>query len=203
MKLLRFLQERTFVPLGATEARTVDVRVVSATNRDLAAAVAGGRLPRGLLLPPQRLRHPRAAAPRAPRGRAPARGAASSPHGPARRRSSRPAARERLLEHRWPGNVRELENVARAGAHPRRRRTRSGPSTSAIGAARRAGRAGADVLVEGFNLDAFERELILAALERAGGNKTHAARMLGVTRRRLYSLLASHAEGASAEPDDA
>ena len=101
-----------------------------------------------------------------------------------------PAARERLLEHRWPGNVRELENVLEralilAGEDELR------PEHVASGAAQRARRA-ADVLGEGFSLDAFERELLHAALERAGGNKTHAARMLGVTRRRLYSLLASH-----------
>ncbi len=51
-----------------------------------------------------------------------------------------------------------------------------------------------DVLREGFNLDAFERDLIHAALLRAGGNKTAAAKMLGITRRRLYSRLESLGE---------
>ena len=50
----------------------------------------------------------------------------------------------------------------------------------------------AALLAEGVALDDLERELILAALARAGGNKAAAARLLGVTRRRLYSLLASH-----------
>jgi DNA-binding NtrC family response regulator len=59
------------------------------------------------------------------------------------------------------------------------------------GAAPGRGSRAAELLGEGFSLDGLERELILAALERAGGNKTHAARLLGVTRRRLYSLLAS------------
>ncbi|HET8734327.1 MAG TPA: helix-turn-helix domain-containing protein, partial [Anaeromyxobacteraceae bacterium] len=62
------------------------------------------------------------------------------------------------------------------------------------------GRRVAELLEDGFELDAFERELILAALEKAGGNKTHAARFLGVTRRRLYSLLASL--GAGEEPGE-
>jgi DNA-binding NtrC family response regulator len=106
-----------------------------------------------------------------------------------------------MLTYDWPGNVRELENVVEravilAGEDELR------PEHVATGAAHR-GRRTADVLVEGFSLDAFERELLDAALERAGGNKTHAARMLGVTRRRLYSLLASHAEDGSAEPDEA
>jgi len=47
------------------------------------------------------------------------------------------------------------------------------------------------LLVEGFDLDAHERALVHAAIERAGGNKTLAAKLLGITRRRLYSLLAS------------
>jgi DNA-binding NtrC family response regulator len=44
---------------------------------------------------------------------------------------------------------------------------------------------------EGFSLDDFERELLLAALAKAGGSKTKAASFLGITRRRLYSMLAS------------
>jgi DNA-binding NtrC family response regulator len=52
--------------------------------------------------------------------------------------------------------------------------------------------------VEGFDLDVFERDLIRAALERAGGNKAQAARLLGITRRRLYSRLES-LEGRVAE----
>ena len=54
-------------------------------------------------------------------------------------------------------------------------------------------------LVEGFDLDALERDLILAALEKAGGNKAQAARMLGVSRRRMYSLLASIEGGRGGE----
>jgi two-component system response regulator HydG len=200
VKLLRFLQDRRFVPLGATEERSVDVRVVSATNRDLAAAVEGGAFREDLfyrlnvfaiLVPPLRDRRedvlPLAERFLITRGLPPAKLGS--------------AARERLLEHRWPGNVRELENVLEralilAGEDELR------PEHVATGAAHRARRA-AEVLVEGFSLDAFERELLHAALERAGGNKTHAARMLGVTRRRLYSLLASHHSGdGSAEPEE-
>jgi DNA-binding NtrC family response regulator len=58
----------------------------------------------------------------------------------------------------------------------------------------------ADLLVEGFELDAFERDLVHAALERAGGNKTNAAKLLGITRRRLYSLLASFGATETNEP---
>ncbi len=67
--------------------------------------------------------------------------------------------------------------------------------------AARPSRAG-ELLGEGFNLDAFELELIHAAIERAGGNKTHAARLLGISRRRLYSLLASLEAGTTASDPD-
>ncbi len=50
-------------------------------------------------------------------------------------------------------------------------------------------RSTAELLVEGFELDVLEADLLQAALERAGGNKTLAAKMLGITRRRLYSML--------------
>jgi len=86
--------------------------------------------------------------------------------------------------------VRELENaLERALILAGDGEIQSGHVTTG-GLSPRARRA-SELLGEGFSLDGFERELILAALERAGGNKTHAARLLGVTRRRLYSLLAS------------
>jgi DNA-binding NtrC family response regulator len=59
-------------------------------------------------------------------------------------------------------------------------------------------------LVAGFSLDGFERELLQHAIAKAGGNKAAAARMLGITRRRLYSRLSSLAEGTgpAAELDE-
>jgi DNA-binding NtrC family response regulator len=59
----------------------------------------------------------------------------------------------------------------------------------------------ADLLVEGFELDAFESQLIYGAIEKAGGNKPPAARLLGITRRRLYSMLASLSEPGQGERD--
>jgi DNA-binding NtrC family response regulator len=187
VKLLRFLQDRSFVPVGSTEVRKVDVRVVAATNLDLGAAVQAGEFREDLYyrlnvfaihLPPLRDRRddvlPLALRFLAARGWPPA-------------KLSRPA-HERLLEHAWPGNVRELENtleralILAGDAEIRPDHVRAPASAHTRSRA-------SDVLLDGFDLDAFERELIFAALERAGGNKTAAARLLGITRRRLYSRL--------------
>ncbi len=186
VKLLRFLQERSFVPLGSTEERRVDVRVVAATTRDLEAAVRAGsfredfyyRLNVFAIRVPALRERPQDVIPIAERFLA-GRGL------PGEKLS--PEARERLAAHRWPGNVRELENALEralilAGEGE------VGPEHLAPPAP---GRRAAEVLGEGFDLDAFERDLILAALERAGGNKAAAARLLGITRRRLYSRLES------------
>jgi DNA-binding NtrC family response regulator len=190
VKLLRFLQERTFVPLGATGARSVDVRVISATNRDLDEAVRSGAFREdffyrlnvfAIRIPSLRERRedvlPIADRFLAARGLPPDKLTG--------------AARERLRELPWPGNVRELENaleraliLAGEGAVEPGHLGGGAPSRARAGTV-------ADLLVEGFELDALERDLILAALEKAGGNKAQAARMLGVSRRRMYSLLAS------------
>ncbi len=54
-KLLRFLQEKTFAPVGSTREQAADVRIVSATNRELPKMIARGEFPRGPLLPVERL----------------------------------------------------------------------------------------------------------------------------------------------------
>ena len=194
VKLLRFLQEREFVPVGSTQTRKVDVRVVAATNRDLDDAVKAGTFREdfyyrlnvfAIHLPPLRDRRedilPLADRFLSSRGVPPSR--------------LSPASRDRLHDHAWPGNVREMENaLERAlilagddeiGAEHVGRLGRASERSEMRG------QRAADVLREGFNLDDFERELIDAAIERAGGNKAAAARLLGITRRRLYSTIQS------------
>ena len=194
VKLLRFLQEREFVPVGSTQARKVDVRVVAATNRDLEEAVKAGSFREdfyyrlnvfAIHVPPLRDRRDDVA-PLAERF-------LSSRGVPPSRLST--AARNRLHDHAWPGNVRELENALE------RALILAGEEEIGMEHLGRLGRAperadahglrAADVLREGFNLDEFERDLIDAAIERAGGNKAAAARLLGITRRRLDSTLQS------------
>jgi DNA-binding NtrC family response regulator len=190
VKLLRFLQEKEYVPLGSTAARKVDARVVAATNRDLASAIQAGEFREDLYyrlnvfaieVPPLRERREDIIplAERILRRR-----------GLPIEKISR-AAREPLFAHDWPGNVRELENaIERAlilsGADAiEAEHFRSAP------ASRSSALSFESILAEGFNLDAFERDLIYEAIDRSGGNKAQAARLLGITRRRLYSRLKS------------
>jgi DNA-binding NtrC family response regulator len=198
VKLLRFLQDRSFTRLGSTQTRRSDARIIAATNRDLAAAVRDGSFREDLyyrlavfpiVVPPLRDRREdvRATALSLLAGRG---------LGPDR---ITPDALDRLAGHDWPGNVRELENalgraLVLAGTEP------IGPS-HLPGALSRAGAATSgtlsildDLLVPEFSLDAFERDLIHHALVKAGGNKAAAARLLGITRRRLYSRLDSLGE---------
>jgi transcriptional regulator with PAS, ATPase and Fis domain len=202
VKMLRFLQDRSFVPVGSTEARTVDVRVISATNRELAKAVRSGAFREdfyyrlnvfAIEVPPLRER-PEDILPLADRflERRGLPGAKLTG-----------AARQKLVAHTWAGNVRELENALE------RALILAGPDeitpallslTSPLGRSESARTAGA-LLTEGFNLDAFERELLRAALERTSGNKSAAARLLGITRRRLYSRLESLEEPAPSDDE--
>jgi two-component system response regulator HydG len=200
VKLLRFLQEHEFAPLGSAAPRKVDVRVIAATNRDLAAAVREGAFREdfyyrlnvfAIKMPPLRDRReeviPLAEAFLSKRGVPPAK--LGSP------------AREELLRRPFPGNVRELENaLERALILAGTDEITAGHVAWVDGPAinYRAG----DLLGSGFNLDDFERDLLGAAIERAGGNKAKAARLLGITRRRLYSLLHSLSANEPIEPDD-
>ena len=202
VKLLRFLQERDFTPVGSTQSRKADARVIAATNRDLDAAVKAGTFREdffyrlnvfALTVPPLRQR-PEDILPLATAFLA-SRGVPASKLGE--------AARARLLAHPWLGNVRELENAleralilaGEAEIDPEHLGLR--PPGSASG-----GRGDpAEILVPGFALDRFERDLIHAAIGRAGGNKAAAARMLGISRRRLYSLLESLEGKLSGPPE--
>jgi DNA-binding NtrC family response regulator len=188
-KLLRVLQTGEFERVGSSRTRTADVRLISATNVDLRAEVAGGRFREDLLfrietveirLPP--LRERREDIPVL---------AAHFLERHARRYRKRieafdSEALEALLDHPWPGNVRELEHaVERAVLLAREPRLHPGD----LGL--RAPDSGAPAL-ERLTLDEMERMLIERALKRHDGNVSEAARALGLSRSALYRRLERH-----------
>ena len=188
VKLLRVLQEREFERLGGTRTVKVDVRLIAATNRNLRAALEEGTFREDLYY---RLNVvPIDIAPlRERKEDIPdlanlflARFAKDSGR---ELRGISPAAMQILLGHYWPGNVRELQNVIeRASA------LAGGPLLEAgdiqLDLPRNRGGVAADrFLPEGMTLDHWEDEMIREALKRANGNKSQAARLLGLSRNAL------------------
>src|SRR5579883_821593 len=191
VKLLRVLQEREFERLGSNVTRHIDVRLVAATNQDLRAALEQGTFREDLYyrlnvvplnIPPLRDRKQDIAflANHFLRKLAPDVGCHVE--------SISEAAMEKLIAYHWPGNVRELENVIErslvmctgkqldaADIHLENGAPRPKPQNDG----------NVHFLPDGMTLDQYEQELIREALKRAGGNKSQAARLLGLTRNAL------------------
>jgi DNA-binding NtrC family response regulator len=181
VKLLRILQERQFERLGSNLTRNVDVRVIAATNVDLRAALEEGRFREDLYY---RLNVVREDIPFLALHFV----AKLSKELGSRPREISPAAVDKLLEHAWPGNVRELENtlerslVLAAGdtLQPGDIRLEEARGVSAAAHSQQA-----PLLPEGETLEHWEQMMIREALRRANGNKSQAARLLGLTRNAL------------------
>jgi DNA-binding NtrC family response regulator len=189
VKLLRVLQEREFERLGGTKTIKVDVRLIAATNRDLRAALEEGTFREDLYyrlnvvaidIPP--LREHKEDVP----------GLVSFFLDKFGRESGKPVhgitpqAMKLLMDFHWPGNVRELENILQRGV------TLSAGATLDVGdihldtaAPRSRAGAPAPVLPEGVTLEQWEDEIIRESLRRANGNKSQAARALGLSRNAL------------------
>jgi DNA-binding NtrC family response regulator len=190
VKLLRVLQDRRFRRLGGTEEVQADIRVVAATNQDLAKIVGEGKFREDLYyrinvievhLPPLRDRRediPRLAAPFARR--------LSARYGQPGPEFSADAMRA-LLEHAWPGNVRELEHVVE-----RALLLCQGPAVQVEDLALRAARGEGDGRLEQMTLEEVERHFIQRALTRCEGQVSEAARVLGLSRSALYRRLQHH-----------
>jgi len=201
-KLLRALEQSEVRRVGGTSARTVDVRVVAATNRDLEAEVRAGRFRDDLYwrlnvltvdVPP--LRERPEDIPDLARSFLPA----AAPGGDGPPPGFTPEALALLGSYAWPGNVRELRNaVFRAavlaeppGIRPEHlpARIRTGGETSGL-LARAAGRQ--------LSLEELERLYILQILRQTGGNKSRAAEILGLDRKTLYRKLTEYRAGDEA-----
>ncbi len=188
VKLLRILQERAFERLGSNKTREIDVRVVAATNVDLRAALESGEFREDLYyrlnvvpveMPPLRERKEDIPA--------------LTAHFIAKYATEMGSrvtgisgeALQALRRHHWPGNVRELENVIERalvmcpGERLELPDIRLDQNVTAQNAPP------PELLPEGKTLQEHEEDLIRAALEKAKGNKSQAARMLGLTRNAL------------------
>ena len=195
VKLLRVLQEREITRVGGEEVLAVDVRLIAATNRDLIRNVEAGRFREDLYyrlnvvnleVPP--LRERQEDVPLI---------AQHYLHLFAEKnhkviKGFTPQAMDRLLKYAWPGNVRELINAVercvvlsrseylteeelsflRDKTTPEEQPVMSGTATT--------------------SLEKVERDTILKGLKTAGGNKSEAARQLGITRRTLHKKLKSY-----------
>jgi two-component system response regulator AtoC len=191
-KLLRVLQEREVQPLGSTQVKKIDVRVIAATHRDLATEVKAGRFREDLYyrlnvieltLPP--LRERRA-------------DIALLAREFARKYSERfglgyvvqlsPELVEHLAQQAWPGNVRQLENaIARCVALATTKivglEALASPAAGEDAAAPEGGPSFRE------QVEAFERNLIKQALDASSGNQSETARRLQLNRATLYDKL--------------
>lgn len=191
-KLLRAIQEREIQRVGSNQTLSVDVRLIAATNRDLLADVEAGRFRQDLYYrlnvvtvdsPPLRARSediPLLAmhflAKFAERNRKPVKGFT-------------PLAMDMLLKYPWPGNVRELENSVERGVIllsgdfiSEKELPLSISQCVDVQPERQCGQAIQP-------LEQVEKQAILAALEQTAGNKTEAAKQLGITRKTLLAKL--------------
>jgi two-component system response regulator HupR/HoxA len=210
-KLLRVLQEGTFMPVGATQTKKVDVRIIAATNRDLAAMVKKGTFREDLYY---RLN---VVALRTPALRE--RGndldvlidhflaRLADKHSADKRLS--PEARAALRLHNWPGNVRELQNETErvwvlsgddpviglehlsrplVQAYLQREARGSDPTPGETAEAPPTGNSdGEEPLTQ--VLERVERQTIERVLGKVGGNRSRAAQLLGISRRNLLRKL--------------
>ncbi|HSR68694.1 MAG TPA: sigma-54 dependent transcriptional regulator [Acidobacteriota bacterium] len=205
-KLLRVLQEGRFCRVGSNREVSVDIRLIAATNRDLEAEVAEGTFRQDLyyrlnvvpiIMPP--LRERREDIPLL----------ASHFLRSAARRHRMPVPEELptdilrcLMDYSWPGNVRQLHNLVErlvlfsedgrldAQDLPAEVRTDVPSSSGALG--EESGNGAFRLPAEGLNWEDHERSLLAQALQRAEGNRTQAARLLGLPYKAFLYRLEKH-----------
>jgi DNA-binding NtrC family response regulator len=191
VKLLRVLETRSFFRVGGTRSRTVDMRLVAATNRDLAEAIRKGEFRQDLFyrintiavtLPPLRER------PEDVRVLAEHFIEQFAHYG---RKRLTPEALARLESYHWPGNVRELQHVIQRGA--------------ILGAGETLGPADLPAEIQhgdpvlsapaAGSLESMERQHIVATLKQVSGHRGKAAALLGIDPKTLYRKLLSYGIG--------
>jgi DNA-binding NtrC family response regulator len=188
VKLLRVLQEREFERLGGTRTVKVDVRLIAATNRDLREALEQGTFREDLYY---RLNV-------VPVDIAPLRERKEDIPDLANLFISRfagdsgkpvegitPEAMQILVNHHWPGNVRELQNVIERGCALAKGSVLAPADIHLDSRLAKAANGAAGFLPDGMTLEQWEDQMVQEALRRANGNKSQAARLLGLSRNAL------------------
>jgi DNA-binding NtrC family response regulator len=223
VKLLRALQEREITRVGESRSRKVDVRIISATNQDLRAEMEGGRIRQDLYfriavvriqVPPLRERKEDIPA--------------LVEHFRLQKNQVNDrvitgvtaAALAMLQAYEWPGNVRELENVIENGVVMARgteiipellplevqlagrRHADAAPDSGPLETAAIAEAGDRVAIPIGTPLADVEREMILRTLDEVGGNKTTAAKILGIGARTLYRKLEQYGVHTRNPADD-
>jgi DNA-binding NtrC family response regulator len=181
-KLLRFLEEKTFKRVGGLTDVRVDVRVVAATNRDLEREVKAGKFREDLFYRLQVMPIVLPALRERPGDVALLANFYVDQFNREFRKKIRglsPAAAALLEQYKWPGNVRELRNaIERAMLLVDRNYLEPEDFTLT----RTVSPVEFTLPPEGVKLEEVERQLLVQALERSGGNQTHAAQLLGINR---------------------
>jgi DNA-binding NtrC family response regulator len=182
-KLLRFLEEKTFKRIGGLTDIRVDVRVIAATHRNLEDEVRAGKFREDLFYRLQ-VMPVKLPALRERRGDIPLLVNyyidRYNREFRKRVRGVTPEALALLEEYRWPGNVRELRNAIERAMLLADRALLDVADFNTL--SRNAVEATFRLPPEGVNLDEVERQLVVQALERCGGNQTHAGALLGINR---------------------
>ena len=188
VKLLRVLQEREFERLGSNKTLHIDVRVIAATNQDLRAALEQGTFREDLYyrlnvvpisIPPLRAR--REDIPFLAEHFVKTLAAENE----CAIETITEAAIKKLTEYHWPGNVRELQNVIERSLVLCDSPTLDADDIKLGAATKPRAQSGDHLLPDGMTLDEYEQSIIRDALQRADGNKSQAARLLGLTRNAL------------------
>ncbi len=196
VKLLRFLGERTFERVGSSKTQTADVRIIAATNKDLAKMVKEETFREDLYfrlkvivvnMPPLRDRSediPLLAS---------AFLKEYSKENGKKVTEFRPEALEAMIKYEWPGNVRELRSAIERAvifATPPAISLRDLPKEISGGSSEIAKVAANNVMpTAGLTVKDAERELIVQALQDCNGNRTKAAQKIGMSRRTLHRKL--------------
>ncbi|QED30292.1 sigma-54-dependent Fis family transcriptional regulator [Microvenator marinus] len=188
-RLLRVIQEQTFIPLGGTDPVSVDVRIISATHQSLREAVQQRRFRNDLMY---RIRVVPIFIPRLAEREGDVEALTwyfideFNRQGHRQIEGIRRDAMELLLEHEWPGNVRELRNVIEYAFA-----IGEGPILE-IGCMTPELRGEAPTPTQPFGQNHAERDQILDALARSNGRKSEAADLLGMSRSTLWRKMREH-----------